>query len=62
MEAYLDYNSTTPVDLAVFEATVGFRASREVTLRSSYYARRFYGSTDWVHQAGVAGVWARRWW
>lgn len=49
-------------DLEAFEATVGFRASREVTLRSSYYARRFYGSTDWVHQAGVAGVWARRWW
>ncbi len=49
-------------DFEVFEATVGFRASREVTLRSSYYARRFFGSTDWVNQAGVSVVWAQRWW
>jgi hypothetical protein len=33
-----------------------------VTLRSSYYTRRFYGSTDWVNQAGVSVVWAHRWW
>ena len=37
-------------DLDVFEATVG------------YDVRCFYGSTDWVNQAGVSVVWARRWW
>ena len=35
----------TRTDLEVFEATAGFRVTRDVTLRSSYYARRFYGST-----------------
>ena len=46
----------------VFEATAGFRVAREVTLRGSYYARRFYGTTDWVNQAGVSVVWTQRWW
>ena len=49
-------------DLEVFEATAGFRVTRDVTLRSSYYARRFYGTTDWVNQAGVSAVWSHRWW
>jgi hypothetical protein len=49
-------------DLEVFEATAGFRVTRDVTLRSSYYTRRFYGSTDWVNQAGASIVWSRRWW
>jgi hypothetical protein len=49
-------------DLDVFEATAGFRVNRDVTLRGSYYTRRFYGSTDWVNQAGVSVVWAQRWW
>jgi hypothetical protein len=49
-------------DLDTFEATAGFRVTTEVTLRSSYYTRRFYGSTDWVNQVGVSAVWSRRWW
>jgi hypothetical protein len=52
----------TRTDLETFEATAGFRVSRDVTLRSSYYTRRFYGSADWVNQAGVSIVWSRRWW
>ena len=50
------------MDLDIFEATAGFRVTPDVTLRSSYYARRFYGATDWARQAGVSVVWARRWW
>jgi hypothetical protein len=52
----------TRTDFAAFEATAGFRVNRDVTLRSSYYARRFYGSTDWNNQAGVSLVWSQRWW
>jgi hypothetical protein len=48
--------------LSIFEATAGFRASPEITLRGSYYARRSYGATTWDNQAGVSIVWARRWW
>ena len=47
-------------DLEAFEATAGFRVTPDVTLRSSYYTRRFYGSTDWVNQVGVSAVWARQ--
>jgi hypothetical protein len=49
-------------DLEAFEATAGFRVTRSVTLRSSYYTRRFYGTTTWTNQIGVSAVWAQRWW
>jgi putative nucleotidyltransferase with HDIG domain len=49
-------------DLDVFEATAGFRATPSVTLRSSYYTRRFYGATTWVNQVGFSAVWSQRWW
>jgi len=49
-------------DLEVFEATAGFRVTRDVTLRSSYYTRRFYGATTWTNQVGFSAVWAQRWW
>ena len=52
----------TGPNLDVFEATAGFRVNRDVTLRSSFYSRRFYGATDWANQAGVSVVWAHRWW
>ena len=41
----------TRTDFESFEATAGFRATR-ITLRSSYYTRRFYGATDWTNQIG----------
>jgi hypothetical protein len=49
-------------DLVIGEATVGFRATHEVTLRGSYYARKAYGRQDFDHQAAVSAVWYRRWW
>jgi hypothetical protein len=49
-------------NLDVFEATAGFRVTRDVTLRGSYYARRSYGASTWTDQAGVSVVWAHRWW
>jgi hypothetical protein len=47
---------------ATGEATVGFRVTPEVTLRSSYYTRKSYGASAWDHQFGVSAVWARKWW
>ena len=47
---------------AVVETTAGFRVTRDVTLRGSYFTRRPYGATSWVHQAGVSAVWSHRWW
>jgi hypothetical protein len=52
----------TRTDFRVVETTAGFRVNRDVTLRGSYYTRRFYGSTVWVNQVGVSAVWSRRWW
>ena len=52
----------TRTTFQLFEATAGFRVTRDLTLRSSYDTRRSYGTTDWVNQAGVSVVWAHRWW
>jgi hypothetical protein len=49
-------------ELSAFEATAGFRVSPDVTLRSSYTARKSFGASTWTDQAGVSVVWARRWW
>jgi len=48
--------------LTMNEATVGFRLTPEVTIRSSYYTRQPYGASSWDHQVGVQAVWARKWW
>ena len=48
--------------LTMNEATVGFRLTPEVTIRSSYYTRRPYDASAWDHQVGVQAVWARKWW
>jgi hypothetical protein len=52
----------TRTEFAAFEATAGFRLNRDVTLRSGYYAKRAYGSTDWFNQAAFSVVWSQRWW
>jgi hypothetical protein len=44
------------------EATLGYRLSRDVTLRGSFMSRKAYTRTAWDQQAGVSVVWARRWW
>jgi hypothetical protein len=48
--------------LAIFEATAGYRVTRDVTLRSSYVRRRPYGATTWNDQVAGSIAWARRWW
>jgi hypothetical protein len=44
------------------ELTAGYRATRDVTVKASYYARQPYGRLDWDQQAGLQIVWQRRWW
>jgi hypothetical protein len=48
--------------LRISEATVGFRLSPELTLRSSFVARQLYYSPIRDRQVGASLVWARRWW
>ncbi len=52
----------TRTNFAVFEATVGFRVTPDITLRGAYDQRQSYGATSWDNQAGVSIVWTRRWW
>jgi hypothetical protein len=49
-------------DLNTGELTAGYRVTREVTVRGSYYSRKRYGQLQWDNQAGASVVWARRWW
>jgi len=43
------------------EATVGFRLTPDITLRSGWAASQFYGSPVWKHHVGVGAVWNWRW-
>jgi hypothetical protein len=47
--------------MKMIEATVGYRFTPEITLRSSYYARHPYTAPTWDQQIGVSIVIARRW-
>jgi hypothetical protein len=44
------------------ELTGGYRATRDVTVKASYYARQPYGRLDWDQQGGIQIVWQHRWW
>jgi hypothetical protein len=44
------------------EITAAYRATRQFTIKGSYYARQSYGRTTWDHQGGVQLVWQKRWW
>jgi len=44
------------------ELTAGFRASRDVIVKASYYARQPYGRPDRDHQGGLSVVWQHRFW
>ena len=44
------------------ELATGFRVTRDVTLKASYYARQPYGRTDWDHQWAAQSIWDHRWW
>jgi hypothetical protein len=48
--------------MRMIEATTGFRVTPDVTLRTSYYARKSYNALLWDNQVGVSVVWTRRWW
>ena len=48
--------------LKTVESTGGFRVTPDITLRTSYVARKFYGARTWDNQIGASIVWARRWW
>jgi hypothetical protein len=54
--------SGTPQHLYANELTVGFRATRDLTLKSGLYVRQPYGRTDWDRQAAVQAVFQHRWW
>jgi hypothetical protein len=65
-------SSAPPLDTAIVsgvrthmnmvETTAGFRVTRDVTIRTSFYARHSYTAASWDEQVGVSMVWARRWW
>jgi hypothetical protein len=44
------------------EATLGYRFTREFTLRGGYMSRKAYTRAEWDQQVGMSVVWARRWW
>jgi hypothetical protein len=44
------------------EATLGYRLSRDFTLRGSYMGRKAYTRTVCDQQIGASVVWAHRWW
>jgi hypothetical protein len=48
--------------LSTTEATAGYRVNPDITVRSSYYARKPYNARTWANQFGVSVVWAGRWW
>jgi hypothetical protein len=52
----------TRTNLRIVEATAGYRLSPDLTVRGSYYTRRFYGAPTWTDQFGASVVWTRRWW
>ena len=57
--------AVTPAPRRTFhasEATVGYRLSRDLTLRSSFMSRKAYTRTAWDQQVGLSVVWAKRWW
>lgn len=43
------------------EVTVGYRVSPDLTLRTAYQLVRSFKDAGFAHRAGVAAVWARRW-
>ena len=43
------------------EVTVGYRLTRELTLKGGYEASRRFGVSDWSHAAVASVVWSKRW-
>jgi hypothetical protein len=51
----------TRLELTSVEETVGYRITRELTLRAGHRARRLFGRPSYDHQGAVSVVWWRRW-
>lgn len=47
--------------LTGFEEVLGFRVTREITIRAGHRARETFGTTGYDHAAEVSIVWWRRW-
>ncbi len=47
--------------MRMVEATAGFRVNPSITIRGSYYTRRFYTASAWDQQLAVSLVWTQRW-
>jgi hypothetical protein len=48
--------------MKMVEATAGVRITPDITVRTSYYARKSYNALLWDNQVGLSLVWTRRWW
>lgn len=57
---------TAPVEVrrtsTAFEATVGYRLTTELTLRSGYQRERGFDASQYSNAAVMSIVWAERWW
>ena len=45
-----------------FESTLGYRLTRELTVRGGFQASRRFTAANWEHAAVMSVVWAKRWW
>jgi hypothetical protein len=43
------------------DGTLGYRLSREITLRAAYHAFRPYAADEWQHALAMSVVWGKRW-
>jgi hypothetical protein len=50
-----------PLALTSVEETIGYRITRELTVRAGHRARRLFGRAGYDHQGAVSVVWWRRW-
>jgi hypothetical protein len=51
----------THLELTGVEETIGYRITRELTVRAGHRARRLFGRAEYDHQGAVSVVWWRRW-
>jgi hypothetical protein len=51
----------THLELTSVEETIGYRITRELTLRAGHRARRLFGRPSYDHQGALSVVWWRRW-
>jgi hypothetical protein len=47
---------------STYEATLGYRLTREVSLRGGYQGNASFNNPKRIHAAAASIVWAQRWW